>query len=106
MSSNVTENVQTKTGSLGGNWEEVHQQMGGSVGRQKWGPWVAEGPLWIIQMGTANADLLECRNRWAQMLKRYKYISNDNLTRSVSVLTMEERRVSSSLRGMFFFLPS
>lgn len=65
MSSNATENVQTKTGSLGGNWEEEHWQMGGSVGRQKWGPWVAEGGLWVIQMRTADADMLEYRDKWA-----------------------------------------
>lgn len=70
MSSNATENVQTKTGSLGGDWKEEYWQMG--VDRQKWGPWAAEGRLWVIQMRTTDADMLEYWDRWAQMLKRHK----------------------------------
>lgn len=90
MSSNATENVQTKTGSLGGDLEEEHWQMDGRDAGQKWGPWVAEGGLWVIQMHTAHADMLEYRDRWAQMLKRYSIMNNNDPTRSVSVLTTEE----------------
>lgn len=66
--------------------------MSGRVGRQKWGPCVREGGFWVIQMRAADADMLGYRDRWAQMLRRHKNMSNDDPARSVSVLTTEERR--------------
>lgn len=72
MSSNAAENVQTKTVSLGGDWKEKYRQMVGSVDRQKWEPCVAEDGLWVIQMHTADAEMLQYRARSGQTLKRYK----------------------------------
>lgn len=80
MSSNATENVQTKTGSVGGYWEEERRQMGGNVGRQKWGLRVAEGGLWVIQMRKVDEDGLECSDRQAQMVKRRMSMSSEDPT--------------------------
>lgn len=104
LSSNATGNVQTKTGSSGGDWEGEHWQMGGSFGRQKWGPWVAVGGLWIMQMRPTGADMWEYRDRCWNAIKN---MSNGNPKRSVSVLTKEERRGFPPLcwECWFFFFP-